>query len=274
MSDKPTAWREGDDGWAFERSLRPVRYAPGERQAWAHVGDDGFGGKALQLTTSMPDVEQAKALGDALLDAVARFGIPVVEPGRERPTRRRDAEGAVMNEYIDTGRVEVYEPTAEDKKRNARRAWLAGIQESIAPLVFEAMTYGVEHSPGEDEQQLRARVDAAKALANEPMGAGIPKGKPAQPQAAREAWHKWSAKRLAAGSHKEAFHAGWDAALGPLVLALELVERDLGIEAVGDLAARVAGVGRVARAMIEERGQLYAECMQLRNGKAGATVKP
>jgi hypothetical protein len=74
MSDKPTAWREGDDGWAFERSLRPVRYAPGERQAWAHVGDDGFGGKAVQLTTSMPDVEQAKALGDVLLGMVAAFG--------------------------------------------------------------------------------------------------------------------------------------------------------------------------------------------------------
>ena len=31
-------------------------------------------------------------------------------------------------------------------------------------------------------------------------------------EAARAAWHEWSAKRLAAGSHKEAFHAGWDAA--------------------------------------------------------------
>jgi hypothetical protein len=67
---------------------------------------------------------------------------------------------------------------------------------------------------------------------------------------------------------------GPHAASDPWVLALELVERDLGIE-VGsfDLAARVAGVGRVARAMIEERGQLYAECMQHRSQGADAREK-
>jgi hypothetical protein len=90
------AWREGDDGWAFERPLRPVRYAPGERQAWAHVGDDGFGGKAVQLTTSMPDVEQAKALGDVLLGAVAAFGAEQAAADSERKRIAEWVRGSTM----------------------------------------------------------------------------------------------------------------------------------------------------------------------------------
>lgn len=59
----------------------------------------------------------------------------------------------------------------------------------------------------------------------------------------------------------------------PVLLAVENVERDLGIEGAGDLAARVSGIGRVARATIEDRGRLYAENMQRRQVTA-PTVEP
>jgi hypothetical protein len=72
-SERPP-WREGDADGSAKRSLRPVRYAPKEPQAWANIEPSvcgsGEGRSIIVSTFTTESIEDCKALGDALLDTV------------------------------------------------------------------------------------------------------------------------------------------------------------------------------------------------------------
>ena len=94
-------------------------------------------------------------------------------------------------------------------------------------------------------------------------------------RAARVAWGEWSSARLGVGSHKEAFHSGWDAAFAFMRHTIESLAPVVGAEGGAGSPAASAEPGPTTEGATSARASIEESETRWREGEEeGVTERP